>query len=70
MRARVKATTTATGAPLPDRITIMKIALEAQLDPRTVRRAIESGIEKIKTDFGKARLRDALKKMKLEGLVS
>ena len=48
----------------------MKIALEAQLDPRTVRRAIESGIDKIKTDFGKARLRDALKKMKLEGLVS
>ena len=52
-----------------DRPTIMRIALEAQLDPRTVKRAIEQGIDSMQSDFSKARLRIALKKMKREDLI-
>lgn len=48
---------------IPDRSTIMRIALEAQLDPRTVRRAYEDGIDSLKSEFSRARLRDALKKL-------
>ena len=51
-----------------DRPTIMRIALEAQIDPRTVKRAIEHGIDALRSDHSKARLRDALKKLKCEGL--
>jgi hypothetical protein len=54
---------------VPDRPTIMRIALEAQLDPRTVKRAIENGIDAMQSDYSKARLRDALKKLKLERLL-
>ena len=54
---------------LPDRPTIMRIALEAQLDPRTVKRAIELGIETLHADHAKSRLRDALKKMKRTDLI-
>lgn len=50
-----------------DRPTIMRLALEAQLDPRTVRRALEQGIDALQSDHAKARLRIALKKLKLEG---
>lgn len=49
-----------------DRPTIARIALEAQLDPRTVKRAIDHGIDSLQSDHSKARLRDALKRMKLE----
>ena len=52
-----------------DRPTIMRIALEAQLDPRTVKRAIEQGIDSMQSDFSKARLRIALKKLKREDLL-
>jgi hypothetical protein len=54
---------------LPDRPTIMRIALEAQLDPRTVKRALEQGVESLQSGHSKARLRDALKKMKREDLI-
>ena len=50
----------------PDRPTIMRIALEAQLDPRTVKRAIEHGVDSLQSDHSKTRLRAALKKLKLE----
>lgn len=52
-----------------DRPTIMRIALEAQIDPRTVKRAIEHGIESLQSDHSKARLRIALKKLKLEDAI-
>jgi hypothetical protein len=52
-----------------DRPTIMRIALEAQLDPRTVKRAIDHGIDSLQSDHSKARLRVALRKMKLETAV-
>jgi hypothetical protein len=50
---------------IPDRPMLMRIALEAQLDPRTVRRAFENGIDVLHSDHAKARLRDALKKLKV-----
>jgi hypothetical protein len=52
-----------------DRPTIMRIALEAQLDPRTVKRAIEHGIDSLQSDYSKARLRGALKKLKRDDLI-
>jgi hypothetical protein len=42
----------------------------AQLDPRTVKRAFEHGIDSLQSDHSKARLRAALKKMKFEGLIT
>ena len=44
-----------------DRLTIARIALEAQLDPRTVKRALEKGESSLKSDVSKARLRNALR---------
>lgn len=49
-----------------DRLTIMRIALEAQLDPRTVKRAIEKGIDSLQSAHSKARLRAALEKLKVK----
>jgi hypothetical protein len=49
-----------------DRLTILRVALEAQLDPRTVKRAIEHGIDSLQSAHSKVRLRAALKKLKLE----
>jgi hypothetical protein len=53
-----------------DRPTLQRLALEAQLDPRTVKRALEKGIESLQSDHSKARLRIALKKLKLEHLIT
>ena len=50
---------------VPDMPTLMRIALEAQLDTRTVRRAFEHGIDALHSDHAKARLRVALKKLKV-----
>jgi len=52
-----------------DRPTIARIALEAQIDPRTVKRAIEHGIDSLQSDHSKTRLRVALKKLKLDNLI-
>jgi hypothetical protein len=52
-----------------DRPTIARIALEAQLDPRTVKRAIKMGVDSLQSDFAKTRIRAALKKLKLESLI-
>jgi hypothetical protein len=52
-----------------DRPTIARIALEAQLDPRTVKRALEHGIGVLLSDHSKDRLRSALKKLKREDLI-
>jgi hypothetical protein len=53
-----------------DRPMIARIALEAQLDPRTVKRAIEHGIDSLQSDHSKARLRAALKKLKCSNLIT
>ena len=51
---------------MPDRPTILRIALEAQLDWRTVRRVFESGsVDVLHSDHAKTRLRAALKKLKV-----
>jgi hypothetical protein len=52
-----------------DRTTIARIALEAQIDPRTVKRAIERGIDSLQSDHSKTRLRAALKKLKYDKLI-
>ena len=52
-----------------DRPTIARIALEAQLDTRTVKRALELGIGALQSDHSKARLRAALKKLKYGHLI-
>ena len=52
-----------------DRPTIARIAVEAQLDPRTVKRAIERGLDSMQSDIDRARLRGALKKLKREDLI-
>lgn len=49
-----------------DQPTIARIALEAQLDPRTVKRAAEDGIDSLRGGHNKARLRTAIKKLKCE----
>jgi hypothetical protein len=46
-----------------DRPTIMRIALEAQVDPRTAKRAIDEGIDAIHSHQARARLREALTKL-------
>jgi hypothetical protein len=55
--------------PEVDRPLLLKIALEAQLDPRTVRRALDLWIEALQSDHSKARLRAALRTLKLEALI-
>lgn len=52
-----------------DRSTIMRIAVQAQLDPRTVKRALEDGIDRLQSGHSKTRLRAALKKLKFEHLI-
>lgn len=53
----------------PDRAILARIGVEAQLDPRTVRRAVEKGIDSLQSDFAKTRLRSALRKMQLTDLL-
>jgi hypothetical protein len=48
-----------------DRTMILRLAAESQLDPRTVKRALESGISSLRAEVDKARLRDAAKKLGL-----
>lgn len=52
-----------------DQPTLMRIALEAQLDPRTVKRALERGIDSLKSHHSKTRLREALKTLKRPDLL-
>ena len=66
---RKAATTSTKAGPDLDRPTIMRIALEAQLDQRTVRKALELGIGSLQNHFAQARLRDALTRLKLRDLI-
>lgn len=47
------------------RADILRLAAEAQLDPRTVKRAIEQGVDKMQAEFDKERLRAAAAKLKI-----
>ena len=46
-----------------DTATIAKLAAEAQVDRRTVQRAVEHGIDALRNGYGKDRLRVAAKKL-------
>jgi len=46
-----------------DRTTILRLAVEAQLDPRTVQRAAEKGVSSLKSEFDRQRLRAAADKL-------
>jgi uncharacterized protein (UPF0147 family) len=48
-----------------DRAGILRLAADAQLDPRTVRRAIEYGIESLKAEVDRDRLKAAANKLGL-----
>lgn len=48
-----------------DRTDILRLAAESQLDPRTVRRAILKGVQAIKAEVDRARLRAAAKRLRL-----
>ena len=52
-----------------DRPTILRIAVQAQLDPRTVKHALEDGIDSLQSGHSKTRLRAALKKLKFDHLI-
>lgn len=42
-----------------DRADTLRLAAEAQIDPRTVRRAIEHGVAALKAEVDRIRLREA-----------
>jgi hypothetical protein len=54
---------------LVDLTTVRRIALDAQLDPRTVKRAIEQGMDSLQSEYAKVRLRETLKRMKRQDLI-
>jgi hypothetical protein len=45
---------------------VLRLAAEAQLDPRTVKRAIERGVESLQAAVDKDRLRAAAAKLKIK----
>jgi hypothetical protein len=49
-----------------DTQSIARLAAEAQLDPRTVRRAMENGIDSLRSGFDRERLQAAAKKLRIE----
>jgi hypothetical protein len=48
------------------RADILRLAAEAQLDPRTVQRALERGVSKMQATVDKDRLRAAAAKLKIK----
>jgi len=44
---------------------VLRLAAEAQLDPRTVKRAVELGVERLHAIAAKERLRSAAAKLKV-----
>jgi uncharacterized protein (UPF0147 family) len=49
-----------------NRSDILRLAAEAQLDPRTVKRALEKGIDRMQTEVDKSRIRAAAAKLKIK----
>jgi len=45
-----------------DRRDVLRLSAETELDPRTIKRAIERGIESMKTETDRRRLREAAAK--------
>lgn len=48
------------------RADVLRLAAEAQLDPRTVKRAVERGIEKMQATVDKERIRAAAVKLRIK----
>jgi anti-sigma regulatory factor (Ser/Thr protein kinase) len=46
-----------------DRGDILRLAADTGLDPRTVKRAIEHGVDALKAEVDRTRLRDAAKRL-------
>ena len=46
-----------------DRSIILRLAAESQLDPRTVKRALEDGVTTLRAEVDRQRLRDAAKRL-------
>lgn len=44
---------------------ILKLAVETQLDPRTIQRAVERGVDTMKAEVDRERLRAAAKKLRI-----
>lgn len=49
--------------PSVDRWTILSLAGEAKLDPRTVKRAVEHGVSSLKSEYDRERIREAAKRI-------
>jgi hypothetical protein len=47
------------------RVDILRLAAEAQIDPRTVKRAIDHGVDALKAHVDRDRIRVAAKKLGL-----
>lgn|GEM_PF-2535128 len=45
-----------------DRGVLLRLAADAQLDPRTVKKALELGLDHMKSDYDRVRLREAAAK--------
>lgn len=48
-----------------DRTAILRLAAEAQIDPRTVKRAVENGVASLRAEVDRQRLREAAKRLGL-----
>jgi hypothetical protein len=48
-----------------DRSSILRLAAESQLDPRTVKRAVEAGVNTLRAEVDRQRLLIAAKKLGL-----
>jgi hypothetical protein len=48
-----------------DKTDILRLAAEAQIDPRTVKRALDNGIDSLRAEVDRQRLRDAAKRLGL-----
>jgi hypothetical protein len=49
-----------------DKAVVLRLAADAQLDPRTVERAIREGLKALKSGFARERLRIAAEKIGLK----
>jgi hypothetical protein len=54
-----------TGRSDIDRSDILRLAAESGIDPRTVKRAIDHGVDSLRAEVDRQRLRDAAAKLEL-----
>jgi hypothetical protein len=62
----VQALPAAAVATSTTRTEVLRLSAEAQLDPRTVQRAAERGVDSIRAEVDRQRLRDAAKRLGVE----